>query len=120
MAFAEFGSWNGHTIKIFRPVRRIVRRAIVPPGPREKRHLRNLGVAGGRRDCLDSDDLLLLPGVTGATLSKLLNSAFALPAFKKAATPATFSSLACCLAPPIFLYMAMSRSQSNVIAHLRA
>jgi hypothetical protein len=59
--------------------------------------------------------------VTGQPLSKLLNSAFALPAFKKAATPANFPSLACCLqAPTTFLYMAMSRSKSKVIAHLRA
>ena len=74
--FAEFGSWNGHAIKILRPVRRIVRRAIVPPGPREKGHLRDLGVTGGRRDYLDSDDLLLFARCVGHTLPKLLNSGF--------------------------------------------
>jgi hypothetical protein len=76
-------SWNGHAIKILRPVRRIVRRAIVPPGPREKRHLPDLWVTGGRRDCLDSDDLLLFARGVGRTLPKLLNVAFVLPAFKK-------------------------------------
>jgi hypothetical protein len=40
----------------------------------------------------------------GNTLSMLLNSVFALPAFKKAATPVTFPSLACCIQiPAIFL-----------------
>jgi len=70
VAFAEFGPWNGHTIKILRPVRRIVRGAIVPPGPREKRHLRNLGVAGGRRDYFDSDAPLLFARGDGATFVK--------------------------------------------------
>ncbi|HEV2987439.1 MAG TPA: hypothetical protein VG759_03285, partial [Candidatus Angelobacter sp.] len=42
MAFAGFGSWNGHAISILKPVRRNVPRAIVLLGPREKRHLRDL------------------------------------------------------------------------------
>jgi hypothetical protein len=77
--------------------------------------------AGGRQNYLNSDDLLLFARGDGHTLSMLLNSAFALPAFKKAATPATFPSFACCFqVPAIFLHMAMSRSESNVSAHLWA
>ncbi len=43
-------------------------------GPREKRHLPDLGGAGSRRDYLDSDDLLLFARGVGHTLPKLLNS----------------------------------------------
>jgi hypothetical protein len=57
-----------------------------------------------------------LPG-DGHTFSMLLNRAFALPGFKKAATPATFPSLACCIeVPAIFSHghdMAMCRSESK-------
>ena len=82
--------------------------------PRPLGLLRGLGGAGGRRNYLDSDDLLLFARGVGHTLSMLLNSAFALPAFKKAATPATFPSLACRIqVPAIFLHMAMSRSESK-------
>jgi hypothetical protein len=70
LAFAGFTSWNGHAIRILRPVKRIVRTAIVPPGPREERHLRDLGVARGHRDHLDSDDLLLFAQGDGATFVK--------------------------------------------------
>jgi hypothetical protein len=60
-----------------------VRRAIVPPGSREKRRLRDLGVTGGRRDYPDSDDLLLFARGVGHTLPKLLNSGFRAPCLQK-------------------------------------
>jgi hypothetical protein len=48
---------------------------MVPLVPRETRHLRDLGVTGGRGDYLNSDDLLLFARGVGHTLLKLPNSA---------------------------------------------
>jgi hypothetical protein len=45
-------------------------------GPREKRHLRDLGATEGHRDYLDSDDLLLFARGVGHTLPKPLNGGF--------------------------------------------
>jgi len=52
-------------------------------GPREKRHLPDLGGAGSRRDYLDSDDLLLFARGVGHTLPKLLNSGVRAPCIQK-------------------------------------
>ena len=70
MAFAGFASWNGHAIRFLRPVKRIMRRALVSPGPLKKRPLRDFGVARGLRDYLDSDDLLPFAQGDGATFVK--------------------------------------------------
>lgn len=62
-----------HAARILRPMRRIVRRAIVHCIPDcEKRNLGDLGGAEGRRDYLDSDDLLLFARGDGHTLSMLI------------------------------------------------
>ena len=92
-------------------------RATVPPGLPEKRHLRDLGVTGGHRNYLDSDDLLLFARGVGHTLQKLLNSGFRAAYLKKTVTLVTLPSLAWYIqALTIFLHTATTHSKQNVSA----